>query len=389
MSGAAKIIEIPSFLGVDFAEDFPEDNLFNKNEFIGQLTALDTKHIHEKTVKHLLCLTRPSMPAEFDQLSVEETLSETRIDQSIALPLSMSNTLMSHGFKQPSYFNPHSFSPRVSKPVPPPQLSTSPPTPDSHLLIIPSNLSLSSGGESIVKLVNKSSQPIHWDLSWPSSKLSITPGAGMLAPHGQAVLCVQALPGQASWKGQVSVYSDNSVDTMEVVITAAAVPAPSITVTNSQVDMGMVLLGSTTTGSVMVTNPGQDLVQWKAQISPSFFSLPQCAGLLNPSQSISLPIVFKPAAPDSHSASLSLTATSVRGGQNSAQPGTPVLVTLTGSATLPTKPIPGASVAKPQLKRSGGAVTLDSEMVIFPDTRLGETCVSKVRMLCISYILLN
>ena len=176
LPGAVKMNADETFMGVDVSEDFPVDNYLGlRDEFTGQLTAQDTKHFQEKTVKHLLCLTRPSIPAEFDQLSVEETLSETRIDQSIALPLAMSSTLMFQGFKQPKYCNPHSFSPRVSKPVIPPHIPTSPPTTDSHLLIIPSNLSLSSGGESIVKLVNKSSQPIHWDLSWPSSKLSITP----------------------------------------------------------------------------------------------------------------------------------------------------------------------------------------------------------------------
>merc|ERR1712055_485914 len=69
---------------------------------------------------------------------------------------------------------------------------SSPPTSDSNLVLIPSNLSLTSGQEAIVKLVNKSSHPMHWDLSWSVSHLSITPHAGHLSPHAQAVLCVQA-----------------------------------------------------------------------------------------------------------------------------------------------------------------------------------------------------
>ena len=224
-------------------------------------------------------------------------------------------------------------------------------------------------------------------MSWPSSKLSISPGAGLLSLHDQAVVCVQAVPGQASWRGQVSVYSDNSVDTMEVVITAAAT-SPCILVSSNQVEMGMAVLGSTTTGSILLTNPGQDLVQWKAQVTPSFFSLPQCAGLLNPSQSISLPLVFKPAATGCHSASLSITAAIVRGGmdqQDTSQSGPPVLVTIRGSAVaitevLPTQPNPTISAAKPQPKKNSGTVSLERELLVFPDTAIGETSVSKVRI---------
>merc|ERR1712013_512643 len=87
----------------------------------------------------------------------------------------------------------------------------SPPTSDSTLTLIPSKLSLTSGEEAIIKLVNKSSHPMHWDLSWSVSHLSITPHAGHLSPYGQAVLCVQANIGHAPWQGEVKVYSDNSI----------------------------------------------------------------------------------------------------------------------------------------------------------------------------------
>jgi len=322
---------------------------------------------------------------------VEETLSETRIDQSIALPLHTTHIMT--GSALPSHQT-HSIGPRPAnlhlqhtrfptqgKSTFSAQMPNSPPTSDSqtHLLMIPRHLSLPSGEEAMFKLVNQSSQPVHWDLSWPSSKLTISPGAGMLSPHGQAVVCVQAVPGQSNWRGQVSVYSDNSVDNVEVVVTAVA-PSTCITVSTDQVELGVAVLGSTTTGSILVTNPGLELVQWKAQVEPSFFSLPQCAGLLNPAQSISLPILFKPAAPGSHTARLSITAATVRGGQDTAQSGPPVLVTMRGTAAVSTLPNTPAGQVKPQTKKSSGTVSLESELVMFPDTRLGETTVSKVKI---------
>ena len=76
----------------------------------------------------------------------------------------------------------HDFSP-----TPDPRHHSPPHDPD---LLFPNNLSLSSGGVSIFKLVNTSLQPIEWYFSWPDSKLSITPGAGMIAPGGETVVCV-------------------------------------------------------------------------------------------------------------------------------------------------------------------------------------------------------
>ena len=62
-----------------------------KQDFSGQLTAVDVKSFFRKTIKSTLSLQVPHKPTTFDQLSIEETLSETRIDQSIALPLHTTN----------------------------------------------------------------------------------------------------------------------------------------------------------------------------------------------------------------------------------------------------------------------------------------------------------
>lgn len=65
---------------------------------------------------------------------------------------------------------------------------------------------------------------------------------------------------------QVSVYSDNIVDTMEVVVTPAST---CISVNTEHVEVGVAVLGSTSTGSIMVTNHGLDLLQYEAQVEPS------------------------------------------------------------------------------------------------------------------------
>jgi len=386
LTGALRMNDNPSFLGIDFTQAFPGEELSKTGEeFIGQLTASDANHFYQKTIKCSVSLRLPHRPAEFDQLLVEDTLSETRIDQSIALPPPPTHQTRSVGpsTKPANFPFQHSRFPEFKSSTSQPRMPNSAPTTDSHIKLIPSQLSLPSGGEAMFKLLNQSPQPVHWDLSWPSSKLSISPGAGLLSPHGQAVVCVQAVQGQPSWRGQVSVYSDNSVDSMEVVVTAVA-PSTCISVSTNQVELGAAVLGSTTTGSIVLTNPGMELVQWKAKVDPSFFSLPQCAGLLNPTQSITIPILFRPAAPGTHTASLSFSTAAVRGGTDMAT-GPPVLVTMRGTAVSITDavsalPNPPAQKTKQQTKKNSGTVSLESDVVKFPDTMLGETTVSKVKI---------
>jgi len=217
---------------------------------------------------------------------------------------------------------------------------------------------------------------MHWDLSWPMSNLFITPNAGHLSPLGQAVLCIQASNEQVPWQGEVKVYSDNSIASMMVNVT----PSYNVSVSTNYVDIGTVGIGTTSTGSIMLTNPSDVLLQWKAEVSPSFFSLPQGAGLLNPSQSVSLPILFKPAAIGSHTANLAISAVVVSGGQTASHC-KPVNVTLTGIAiTVKDVPPNTTTSTKQQPKKSVGTVSLENEVVIFPDTLLGETTVSKVKI---------
>ena len=57
-------------------------------ELDGKFAAVDVKQFFKKIIGEKISIKVPMKTlAEFDQLSVEETLSETRIDQSITLPL--------------------------------------------------------------------------------------------------------------------------------------------------------------------------------------------------------------------------------------------------------------------------------------------------------------
>ena len=75
-----------------------------------------------------------------------------------------------------------------------------------------------AGQETLLRLTNLSVTEVHWDLAWPGSKLSLSPGSGLLAARGEAVLCVRAVRGAAGWRGQVQVYTDNNLINIEVVI---------------------------------------------------------------------------------------------------------------------------------------------------------------------------
>merc|ERR1712059_59068 len=132
---------------------------------------------------------------------------------------------------------------------------------------------------------------------------------------------------------------------------------------------------------------------WKAVVEPSFFSLPQPGGLLNPGQAVSLAIHFKPAAPGPQNSSLSLHCAPVRGGQEPSASSPPLVVTLTGKAVsvkeaasfLPSGPkvaVKKALVATSGGKKGGnsGTVSLETDLVVFKDTQLGEGSVAKVKI---------
>ena len=107
-----------------------------------------------------------------------------------------------------------------------------------------------------------------------------------------------------------------------------------IMVNHKQVEFNMTGLGQTSHNSLSITNTAGCLLQWRAVMEPSFFSIAQSAGLLNPGQSVNIGLMFKPAAAGQHNATLTLSSVSVRGGQETGVPSsaqTPVTVMLSGS----------------------------------------------------------
>lgn len=214
------------------------------------------------------------------------------------------------------------------------------------------------------------------------------PSAGTLAPSGQAVLCITALAGRPAWRGALQLYCDNSVDSLEVVVTEAPSAAPPrLVAAPAAVELGLAVIGSTTTRTLTLTNPGATLVQWRANVQPSFFSLPLSCGLLNPGQGVGVAVHYRPAAPGTHAATLTLAATPVQGGDPSA----PTLVTLRGEAVALSQAAtaqarcatialltPSIRAAPTAAKKVVGGVSLESRTIEFPDTRVGETTVAKV-----------
>ena len=393
LAGGPNHCDTPAALGFNFTEEFPGENLAALEEIKGlQLTALDVKHFFQKTTKKSVSVVFPSKPVEFNQLCVEETLSETRIDQSIALPLAS------------------------LQPAP-----VSPPTTDVSIKVSPERLVLTAGEETLLRLANLSMSEVHWDVAWPGSRLSLSPGSGLLAPRGEAVLCVQAVAGGVGWRGQIQVYTDNNLINIEVVISGRKLPSipsiflsskakstsplnshislslyilfddfhspgdqpkvarvvPGLILSGKQLSMSSPRLGQSSSGEVTITNPSQELVQWRALLQPSFFSLPLSSGILNPAQSVTVAVLYKPAALGSHQASLTISSQVVRGGQEtpgiSSTSSTSNTVLLQATCGRPEPPV--SKAAKP-----GGTVSLERELIVFPNTKVGEVSIAKVRL---------
>merc|ERR1719515_185220 len=92
LSGAARLVESSSIPGFNPMEEIPGETKDYIKELEGKLAAVDVKQFFKKISGEKISIKVPVKTlAEFDQLSVEETLSETRIDQSIALPLHTTN----------------------------------------------------------------------------------------------------------------------------------------------------------------------------------------------------------------------------------------------------------------------------------------------------------
>ena len=194
LPGGPAHCDTPAAVGFNYTEEFPGENLSSlEEEFKGQeelkLTPQDVKHFFKKTSRSSVSVMFPSKPVEFNQLCVEETLSETRIDQSIALPLA--------GLQS---------------------APGSPPTTDGSIKVSPERVVVRAGEETLVRLTNLSVSEVHWDVAWPGSRLSLSPGSGLLAARGEAVLCVTAAAGSSGWRGQIQVYTDNNLINIEVVI---------------------------------------------------------------------------------------------------------------------------------------------------------------------------
>ena len=128
--------------------------------------------------------------------------------------------------------------------------------------------------------------------------------SGQLAKGAQAIIIISAVagtttttPGNPSWRGQVEVFSENTMDFIHVLVRPAAVAAASRVVVNPPLlDLGIAVVGSSKNGALTLSNPSVELVQWRASVEPSFFSLPQSSGLLNPGQAVTLPVCFRPGA---------------------------------------------------------------------------------------------
>ena len=141
-----------------------------------------------------------------------------------------------------------------------------------------------------------------------------------------------------------------------------------------QLSMSSPRLGQSSSGEVTITNPSQDLVQWRAILQPSFFSLPLSSGILNPAQSVTVAVLYKPAALGSHQASLTISSQAVRGGKEG-----PVTSNTSNTVLLQAK----CGRTEPPVSKAakaGGTVSLERDLIVFPNTKVGEVSIAKVRL---------
>ena len=143
-----------------------------------------------------------------------------------------------------------------------------------------------------------------------------------------------------------------------------------------EVEVSCPRVGESSSGQVSITNPGPELVQWRALLQPSFFSLPLSAGLLNPGQSVIVAVLYKPAAAGSHSASLTISSLVVRGGKETASSATSNTVQLRARCGE-TKTV---SYTDSRKSAATGTVSLERDVIVFPNTKVGEVSIAKVRI---------
>jgi len=306
-------------------------------------TSHDLRHFPILLTKTLVRVAPPQVSlGSWAGLEVEETLSDTRLEQSIV---------------------------RCSPPTRLEQVS-------AGLSISPRVLNLVRGGEGLVRLSNRGSATLSWELPQPPAAVQVEPTAGVVTAGGEAVVCVRALEGQAEFRGSLHLYCDNTVDKIELVIAAAGphlVAPPSL-------QLGTVVLNSVTSRPLFLSNQGAHMLQWKAinltALSASFFSLPFPSGLLNPGQSVSVAVEYAPKTHGIHSSVLAISTSLLQGGQVKE-----VTVQLQGEG-LPLAQAVAVHSKPPHTHTSKklGGVSLENSNLVFPTTRIGETSVTKVKI---------
>jgi len=386
LPGAARVCSNPALLGVNFDCVFSGEESLNSAEiYTGHLTNLDVKHLYNKADKQLISLTALASEKQtnFDALSIEETLSESRLDGRMSIA-------------------PHSPPTRGEDVL------------SSQLVISPRQVVLEGGSDGLLTLINRGVSTVHWDMSWPGASLSVQPPAGELCGGGQAMIVVTAESRAAvnGWTGNIQVYSDNNVSSVEVVVKPVKqVKTVQVSVNPSNLDMGLAVVGQTISGVFKVINPSGELIQWKAALEPGMFSLPQTTGLLNPGQSVALAVTFSPTAAGAHVQSVLVNTYIFKGSSVGKETCSPVLLSISGTGvsipdtttSLPapalrqsTEPTGSSTLAaswkgastmprprdqgKAKLPARRGSISLEKELIEFPATRVGETSVAKIKI---------
>ena len=281
LPGSVRLSGSRALLGLDFTKPIGDGDDQENISFTGDITSEDASHFYNKSQKLQVKVSLREKQADFHALGVEETMSESRLETTAMAAIGNVKNKWD-------------------------QLTASPPTPDCSTIarilhILPQNLSLTAGGESIVKIINKSSDTLHWDLNWPAEFLDCSPPAGQLAKGGQAIILVSAKADTAvvaqGWRGRVEVFSEQTVDYINVVIKPKTANIKCLLEASPSVlDFGLVSQGLNDKKVLSLTNKSQAMVQWKAFANGSdIFELSQYAGILNPSQTVNLAVAFKPA----------------------------------------------------------------------------------------------
>ena len=156
LPGAVRLSGSPALLGLDLTQPVPSEEEFPAEDFTDSLAPEDVMHFYKKTERRTIHVSFPPKMATFDQLPMEETLSESRLHLSTTLV-----TLVSAPHSPPTTDAPRDMGNSLS-----------------HLELLPRQLVLDQGGEAIVKIINNSPSCVHWDLNWPASHLNVSPPAG-------------------------------------------------------------------------------------------------------------------------------------------------------------------------------------------------------------------